>query len=754
MPKTKSTKKFEKKYLKPVLERRKAAARIKQRNQLQQKKKAKKALDAEWDHGPKDDASNKQNETAVANMSVDEFFQGGFENIINSKPSGKPKKSSGKPGKRKRDELEEDDEGQAVPSQMNDEASSSSGLEDVVESGSEDASEGEHKTASNGMSKKAMHDLAKTDPEFFKFLEENDPEALDFDDDLAEVNALSDGEDGERPKKKAKHQDEKAEIEDEGEHAGENELTQDQVVRWRLQLEEGHSLRTSRQVVLAFRSAVHLNEDDKTIKYTIKSPQVYHDLLILALNHIPAIMQKHVPIRESASGKISIRSDGKKKFQTLSNLVRTFVTSIIHLLETLSDDGTLKVTISALNPLVPYLLSFRKLLKTLVKSVVNFWSRNASSESTRITAFLVLRRLIVVGDKAVRESTLKAIYQSLLQGCRVTNSNTIKGINLMKNSAAELWGLDQQIGYTTAFTCIRQLAVHLRNSIINHVKDSYRTVYNWQYIHALDFWSCVLAEHCSPVKEAEAGKNSLLRPLIFPLVQVTIGAMRLIPSVQYFPLRFHLYRSLLRISRATDVFIPLAPYMLEVLNSPEMKKPSKPGGASQPPDFAHNYKAQKGYLKSKAYQDGVGDQVIELLSEYFYLHCTSIAYPELSLPVIIMLKRWLKQSRSRNTGNNNHKLDSGLAILVQKMEANAKFIEQKRAKVEFAPRDRSQVSAFLRDFELGNTPLGSYVETQRALRSQKARSDEKAKEEDRKRKGSLKKGEGENKDDTDDEGEH
>ena len=753
MPKTKSTKKFEKKYLKPVLQRRKATAKIKQRNQLQQKKKAKKALDAEWDHGPKDCTSNKQKDAAVASMSVDEFFQGGFENFINSKPSGKPKKSSGKLGKRKRDEPDEEDGGQATSSQRDDEASGTSGLEDVVESDSEDESKGEHNAAGNGMSKKAMNDLATTDPEFYKFLEENDPEALDFDDDLAEVNALSDGEDGEPPKKKAKKQDEKAEIEDDGEHGDDNELTNDQVVRWRAQLEEGHSLRTARQVVLAFRSAVHLNEDDKTTKYTIKSPQVYHDLLILALKHIPAIMDKHIPIRESASGKVSIRSDGKKKFQTLSNLVRTFVTSIIHLLATLSDDGTLKITISALTPLVPYLLSFRKLLKNLVKSIVNFWSRNASSESTRITAFLVLRRIIVIGDKAVRESTLKALYQSLLQGCRMTNSNTIKGINLMKNSAAELWGLDQQIGYTTAFTSIRQLAIHLRNSIVNHLKESYRTVYNWQYVHALDFWSCVLAEHCSSVKEAEAGKNSLLRPLIFPLVQVTIGAMRLIPSAQYFPLRFHLYRSLLRISRATDVFIPLAPYMLEVLNSAEMKKPSKPGGASQPLDFALSYKAQKGYLKSKAYQDGVGDQVEELLSEFFYLHCTSIAFPELSLPVVIMLKRWLKQSRSRNTGNNNHKLDSNLAILVQKIEANAKFIEQKRAKVEFAPRDRSQVAAFLKDFQLGNTPLGSYVETQRALRSQKVRSDEKAKEEDKKRKALANKGEGEKEDDTD-EGEY
>ncbi|KAI1448569.1 Noc2-domain-containing protein [Annulohypoxylon stygium] len=730
----KATKKFEKKHLKGVLDQRKATAKIKQRAQLKTKKQAKKSKDAEFFKGGEDaETSNKANGTKrtanVNDMSVDDFFGGGFEIIEKSQSN---KKTSKKLGKRKRDEPNEDesasDEGSdidisadEVPVASDSEASDDEELDDV------------------GMSKDAMDALAEDDPEFYKFLKENDPEALEFDDaDLAEVDELSASEEEDQPKKKRKKEKKQAKADDEEEEVtAENELTQAMVARWKAALSEKQSLRAARQVVLAFRSAAHLNEDDDDAErkqpYKISSPEVFHDILIVALKQIPEVLQHHVPIKESSFGKVQVPTDSKK-FKTLSNLLKSYVSAILHLLDTLSDDATLKLTLSAITPLIPYLLSFRKLLKNLIKSVVGFWSQSTSSDSTRITAFLVLRRLVVVGDKGVREAVLKATYQGLIAGSRVTNVNTIQGINLMKNSAAELWGLDQNIGYTTAFAFIRQLAIHLRNSIVHNQNESYKTIYNWQYIHSLDFWSCVLSEHCSPLKEAEAGKESQLKLLIYPLVQVTLGAMRLIPTAIYFPVRLHMIRSLLRVSRSTGTYIPLASALFEVLNSAEMRKSPKPS-TIKPLDFHVAYKAPKSYLRTRVYQDGVGEQVVELFAEYFVLWSTNIAFPEFALPVIIMLKRWLKQSRRKTGGNNNNKVRAGLVLLVQKLEANAKFIEGKRAKVDFSPKDRAQVDAFLKDFEWEKTPVGAYVVAQRKAGAEKAKMLEQARKEDeRKRK--------------------
>ena len=733
--KVKATKKFEKAKLKGVLDKRKATAKTKQRQQVHDQKKARKATDAEFLKGPQSDNKNgssiRGKPKKVSDMSVDDFFQGGFDDIIDDKKQGK---KAGKLGKRKRDVPGDDAE-------LSDASGSvlSVGEQPVVSDGSDNESDGGD-DGLGGMSKQTMDELAEKDPEFYKFLKENDPEALDFDDnaDLAEVDELSGDEEAseeEQPAKKRKTKTSKQEDGDEAEPAQSNELSRQIVASWRKAMVEKQSLRAARQVVLAFRCAAHLNEDDEgenQQRWTINSPDVFNDILILALREIPTVMNHHLPVKESAAGRVYVQTENKK-FRTLSLLLKSYTSSIMHLLSTISDDKTLKLTLSSLTPILPYLLSFKKLIRALAKSVVNFWAQPASSETTRITAFLVLRRLVVIGDKGIRETVLKATYQGLVQGCRVTNANTIQGINLIKNSAAELWGVDPAVGYTTAFTFIRQLAIHLRNSIVHNKNDSFRIVYNWQFIHSLDFWSCVLAEHCSPVKEAEAGKESQLKLLIYPLVQVTLGAMRLIPTSLYFPLRFHLIRSLLRTSRATGTYIPLASPLIEVLNSAEMRKPPK-ATTMKAFDFAVAYKAPKSYLRTRVYQDGVGEQVVELFGEYFLLWATSIAFPELALPVTIQLKRWLKQARSRAHGNHNAKLVSQLVLLVQKLEANAKFVEERRAKVDFAPRDRTQVDAFLRDFDVAKTPLGAFVVGQRKQRAEKAKMLEEArKEEDRKR---------------------
>ncbi|EPE29371.1 hypothetical protein GLAREA_00531 [Glarea lozoyensis ATCC 20868] len=731
----KSTRKFEKNHLKDVLEKRKAGAKIKQRQQVKAKRQARNAKDAEFLGGKDGEGDQKPivpaKEDPFGKMNVDDFFQGGFEIPEKPKSKSKSKSTNEKLGKRKRS---------AEAEEHSDAEESDVSIEEApVLSDSEGGSDSQDET---GMSKGAMDALAKNDPAFYKYLKENDPEALEFDEDadLAEVDGLSASEADEPPKKKkqkkSKKKEAQAEEDDETSEEDETdsaEVSAAMVAKWTKSMTEQHSLRAMRQVVLAFRAAAHVNEDEgKEYKYTISDPNVYHELLLSTLTNVPKVLGHHLPVKESAAGKVRVSTDSKK-FKTLTPLLKSHTSSVHHLLTTLSDAATLKLTLSSITPLLPYLLSFKKVLKNIVKTVVDIWSDASSSEATKITAFLVLRRLAVIGDPGLREAVLKTVYQGLIKGSRTTSVHTVQGINLMKNSAAELWGIDQDVGYATGFTFIRQLAIHLRSSITNNQKESYKTVYNWQYVHSLDFWSCVLSEHCSPVKEAESGKESQLRLLIYPTVQVTLGAMRLIPTATYFPLRFQLIRSLLRLSRATGTYIPLASALLEVLNSAEMKKPPK-ASTLKSLDFASNYKAPKSYLRTRVYQDGVGEQIMELLAEFFVLWSTSIAFPELSLPVIVMIKRWLKDAGNKSSGNKNNKINSGLVLLVQKIEANGKWIEEKRAKVDFAPNNRAGVEGFLKGFEWEKTPLGAFVVGQRKQREEKAKVlEESRREEERKR---------------------
>ncbi|KAJ5779969.1 hypothetical protein N7457_005129 [Penicillium paradoxum] len=714
----KSTKKFEKNHLQDVIERRKANAKIKQRHHLNDKRKEKSAArraeaEAEAEKNPEE--LKKQN--AFAEMNVDDFFAGGFDIPEEKGKKASKKDTTPKIGKRKRSE----DKAQA-------EAEASEGDNDEDDADSVDAYD-EHKDQ--------LESLKEKDPEFYKYLKENDAELLDFGDqgDLSEVDALSESEEpeDEEPAKKKKKKSKKEEEEPEDET-----LTIAMVKKWQKLMEEQNSIRAMRQVVLAFRAAAYVNDPDAPEqKYTISDKNVYHQVLVTALNTVPKVLAHHLPVKESASGKIRVSLDSKK-FKTLTPLIKSHTASVHQLLINLSDASTLKLTLASIEPMLPYLLQFRKVLKTLVKIVVGIWADVSTADATRITGFLILRRLMVLGDAGIKETVLKATYEGVVKGSRNTTVHTLAGVNLMKNSAAEIWGIDQNVSYTAGFSFIRQLAMHLRKSITNTSKESYKTIYNWQYVHSLDFWSRVLSQHCDGLVEAQAGKQSALRPLIYPVVQITLGAMRLIPTATYFPLRFQMTRSLLRISRATGTYIPLSASLLEVLTSAEMRKHPK-SSTLKPLDFNTAIRAPKSYLRSRTYQDGIGEQVAELLSEFFVLWSKHIAFPELSVPVIVSLKRWLKQVSARSGGNKNAKVNQMILLLVQKVEANARWIEERRMNVSYTPRNRSEVETFLKDVDWETTPVGAFVKTQRKLREERAAVLEEGRREEEKRRLEAKK---------------
>ncbi|KAL9582277.1 MAG: hypothetical protein Q9212_003386 [Teloschistes hypoglaucus] len=736
----KATKKFEKKHLKDTLEKRKDSAKIKQRHQVKAKKKARNAKDnvkaSDDEAKPVRQNAEKKTQDKFNEMSVDQFFEGGFElpepkklkSIANSKH---PASST---GKRKREFEDTNVNDSASSAGLNDEVLSEENLGSESENGGENHQED-------------LDALAANDPEFYKYLQENDAELLEFGaGDLAEIDQLSEDE---KPQKKRK-KDTVIEDDDEVVQDEEVEDTNDQidvttamVAKWKSAMIEQHSLRAMRQVVLAFRAAAYVNADDgKNHKYSISSSDVYHQLLMLALEHVPSVLQHHLPVKESATGKIRIATESKK-FRTLTPLLQSHSAAIVQLLENLSDAPTIKKTLNALLPLLPYLLSFKKLLRILVKSLVEIWSDTSTADPTRITAFLAIRRLTVISDASIRTALLKTMYQGLVKGSRTTNPHTLPAINLMKNSAAELWGIDREIGYTTGFVYIRQLAVHLRTSITQPTKDSYKQIYNWQYVHSLDFWSRVISTHCNPTTDTslKTPSDSTLHPLLYPLVQITLGALRLIPTATYYPLRFQLTRSLLRLSRATATFIPLAPSLLEVFQSVEMTKPPKPS-TLRPLDFSSILRVPKPYLRTRAYQDGLGEQLVELMAEFFGIWAKHIAFPELMLPPVVHLKRWLKtvSSSSGNRflngakakgSNKNSRLTSSVTLLVQKLESNARWIEERRRNVEFGPSIREGVEGFLRDTLVEDTPLGSFLEGLRRKSEEREKLLERAREAER-----------------------
>lgn len=569
---------------------------------------------------------------------------------------------------------------------------------------------------------KSMEKMAETDPEFFAYLKENDEALLDFDisklseDDEEFEDDVEEGEDAEEAdeeepeveEKPAKKSKQKVEEEDS------NEVSAADVKDWKKSLEVTHSLKTIRKVMLAFKEAVRVSEadDHEGSKYTVTDPAVFNSLLLVVLKSIPEAIQHHLPLQTTSSGSKFVLTEGKK-FKALSSSLKGHASALSILLADLQDRDIANLVLKSIHTLLPYFLSFRKPLKELIEAVVTLWG-TAKEDETKMVAFAFLKTVGQEHSKSLLELILKSTYAGILRNSRRTNIHTMPGLNFQKNSAATLYDIDTSISYQHSFQSIRQLAIHLRSGIVNPNKgDSYKQIYNWQYSNSLDFWSRTLAVQCDVTKETEAGKQSPLRELIYPLVQVTLGAIRLIPTPQYFPLRFYLIRSLLRLSQATSVYIPLLPLLTEILSSTVITKSPK-SSTLKALDFDHNIRANKSYIGTRIYQDGVCDELIDLTGEFFVLHSKSIFFPELAVPAVITLRRFTKKSK-------NVKFNKQIQRLVERLEENSKYIQKKRAAADFAPTNLEAVAAFLKDEAWENTPLGSYVVVQRQVKEEKAR---------------------------------
>lgn len=308
---------------------------------------------------------------------------------------------------------------------------------------------------------------------------------------------------------------------------------------------------------------------------------------------------------------------------------------------------------------------------------------------------------------------LKSAYHNIVRNTKTTTMHNTDSINLMKNSASELYSLNLIASYQQAFGFIRQLAIHLRNCLKTKSAESYQAVYNWQYTHCLDFWSIVLATTC----DKERGEESVLQPLIYPLVQAATGAVRLIPTSRYFPLRFHIIQSLLRLMQRTGTYIPLAPMVLEMLESTEFTRKSKPSTLVTL-DFQTLIRVPKTYLRTKVYADQLIDEVLYYLLEFLSLFAKSIAFPELVVPIVMTLKRIIKTSKASRE-INNQKLVGAIKTIVEKIERQSTHILLQRATVDFAPKDQRQVTMFLSSSTKTESPIEAAVRLARKVRSEK-----------------------------------
>ena len=169
---------------------------------------------------------------------------------------------------------------------------------------------------------------------------------------------------------------------------------------------------------------------------------------------------------------------------------------------------------------------------------------------------------------------------------------------------------------------------------------------------------------------------------------------------------------MLRLIQSTHVYIPLAPLIIEVFESPEFQRRGK-GATLKPLDLATTFRAPAAYVRTRIYADQLAEEFVYVLQEFLATQARHIAYPELIIPMTVQLRRSIKTSP-------NVRLNESLRPLLDKMRQNATWIEQRRSAVEFAPSDQAQVDAFLQH-NTDEAPLQQALRLARKVREQKQR---------------------------------
>ncbi|TPX40855.1 hypothetical protein SeMB42_g00938 [Synchytrium endobioticum] len=561
--------------------------------------------------------------------------------------------------------------------------------------------------------KQQLQALEKSDPEFFKYLKENDKSLLDFDIDDGEDTTMQDdneeeGEDQEETDLMSK---------DEGHK---KVLTAALIEDWKKNITEKHSKKHLKQICVAFRNAIAtISGDDKTPQnsYDIDDPNVFNMLMLACLREVPAAFIHHLygDTVDSESASTSAIPSSKPKWTKFKILIKIHIKALLAFLNHVSDEVMIDHALLHSERMVGFVACFPKLCKDWIKVLMHQWAIGASN--LRVRAFLGVRKLALVSS-GMLEQCLKASYATFIAACGLVNAHTITNLNFMLNCLVELCGMNETSTYYNAFVYIRQLAIHLRGALMNPTKEAYRKVYNWQYYFCLKLWSQVFSTHAtgsasyqlSQTRPSNASsKTTILQPLIYPLVQIILGVIKLKPSSKYLPLRFNLIRILIDLSKSTGYYIPLASLLLEVFDMSDVRSNGRPS-SMKPIDWALNIKVGKMYLGTKPYQRDVVEETVDLLFEYYSNSALSIEFPEIVLPTVFHLRRIAKAMST----NQHHR--KTVQTLVEILEKNMRFIEQRRSNVEFGPNDIVKCNAFLADLDPSASPLGKHNSARRQIK--------------------------------------
>lgn len=182
----------------------------------------------------------------------------------------------------------------------------------------------------------------------------------------------------------------------------------------------------------------------------------------------------------------------------------------------------------------------------------------------------------------------------------------------------------------------------------------------------------------------------------------------------------HLIRSLSHLTKHTHTYIPLGPHFLPIFTTALTPTKSK-ASTVRPLDLETTIRAPQQHLHTRVYAENLANEAALLIAEWLSARAVhaSIAFPDLVVPIVVSLRRALKNA------HGGPKVSATVKALVERVEDSARWASQRRAGVTFAPGLAAAVGSWEADLELDDAPLIKYARVLRKTREKQRKLIEK-----------------------------
>ena len=517
--------------------------------------------------------------------------------------------------------------------------------------------------------KQDLQGLEEMDPEFFNFLKKNDSSLLDFgmdeeeDDDMdLEEESIGNSDDDE-------DEDDTDSDEEEVKEKAMITVTEELLTETLTAAQDG-SLAALKRSMAIFRAACMPYGDDKhtsenldeiddrkgSSRYQIPSAAIFELTLQRVLEGASQAFYAALGLKTDKLDRGSLDGLGKSpKWKRVQLLVLSFFKSFMTVLGGVArssvsskDDDEREENpsvvavylLGVLDAYIPLLVPLPRLSKALMKILLYIWSEGPEPtqdpHQLRARAYLRIRQMAIKLPGAYAEECFRCLYLTFSRVGKTFTEFNGPNVMFMIRCIVELYQTDIVQAYQQGFLYIRQLALHLRTSVMKKTSDNVRLVTSWQFLNCLRLWTRVIS--------ALPADNEL-GALAFPLSQIIYGVMAVAQSVYLLPLRFHLISCLQLLAANCRLFIPTGHKLLEILELPDLLQAKATPSTEVAPRLQYCVKLPAGSVTRAAVRDILVQEAITLIRNDAEVYRYSAGFPEYIYLTIRKLKAFAKAAK-------------------------------------------------------------------------------------------------------------